>query len=272
MNRSHCHARASLGNSGTPQSRSVWASRGYQAGSGGSSSAVTGRRQRREESASSCSSCSDSSGSSDCSQCQEAESDQETRDQVDFQPAAKSGYHKKRITMSVPASSLRCDPDPAPSRPRRSRSPSPSRSPQPQYPTHHSFIVDMNNKPLYEGNSGRRVVVKSGHTPVRGTEVGGESLRRLEEAANANVQKGPPPTAYYPPKSPYGKHDRSQSENCGSSWKLQLVIVSLLVLFAFVFLFAILGTSVEMHQLVAQQKRALEELRVIIENEESNAI
>lgn len=116
----------------------------------------------------------------------------------------------------------------------------------PQYPKQHSFVVDMNNRPLYECD---RKPIKKAVSPVKKAPMMKESPRPTERRDSMAHLPPSAPTAstvYYPSKSPMNMNG-ALGERWG--WNGPSLIVSLVGFLVLIILVGVtLGQVVSMHR------------------------
>ena len=133
------------------------------------------------------------------------------------------------------------------------------------YPRNHSFVVDMNNRPVYEnelhketkkpGKASNEQVHVDEEAPVKPNR---DSLAHLP-ATNAEV--------YYPKKKgPLKKVKQTVEEaGCCCKVKVKVTLAVLLILLGFIFLFAILGEVISLKAMVAEVRDEVDGAKELLE-------
>ncbi|TRY63422.1 hypothetical protein TCAL_14351 [Tigriopus californicus] len=124
----------------------------------------------------------------------------------------------------------------------------------PQYPKQHSFVVDMNNRPLYECD---RKPIKKSVSPVKMPLVTGTPQPERRDSL-AHLPPAPVSTAYYPSKSPLNP---AQGSIDRWSWNGPSLIISLTGFLVLIILVAVtLGQVVSLQRDLGAMSERIEEM------------
>ena len=156
--------------------------------------------------------------------------------------------------------------------PRKTHYPaSPAKAAKPAYPKQHSFIVDMNNRPLYECEKKPRAVRQPSPAKPKPVVPQPSPKRSARKASMAHLPPSESPEVYYPPKSPFAKEmsvaqrRKKKYGCCGMSKRLSVCFTTVLVLLAIVFYFVLLGLLVETRDSVHSIQQKFDMLNATLE-------